>query len=125
MSDTFQIQGRIVHIGETQTVGTNGFRKREFILNTAEIGAKYPNEIAFELHKDQCDIHLSMGPATVRFAIQGRAWKDRHFNTLKAFSVATINDANDAKPIPEYKTPEPEQNQTGDMQTGAEDDLPF
>lgn len=122
MSDTFQIEGRIIRIDEPQTIGSSGFRKRVFILDTADEGAKYPNELAFELHKDQCDIHLSMGPALVRFAINGRPWKDRHFVTLKAFSVARVNDPNDpndSKPMPEARPDRPP------VQSGADEDLPF
>ncbi len=101
MSTTFQLEGRITHVGDVQTIGTNGFRKREFILDTEPPGAKWPNPIPFELHKEQCDILLAHGPASVRFAINGRPWKDRHFVTLKAFSVAIVNpEPNDAKPLP-------------------------
>lgn len=128
MSTTFQLEGRITHVGDVQTIGTNGFRKREFILDTEPPGAKWPNPIPFELHKEQCDILLAHGPASVRFAINGRPWKDRHFVTLKAFSVAIVNpDPGDGKPLPPFKTPDPQPppERRGEVAGTDNDDLPF
>ena len=38
MSTTFQLEGRITKIGDVQAIGTNGFRKREFIRTLRPTG---------------------------------------------------------------------------------------
>ncbi|TYA95384.1 DUF3127 domain-containing protein, partial [Seonamhaeicola marinus] len=40
-----EVQGRIKVIGETQTFGANGFRKREIVVTTEE---QYPQHIMVE-----------------------------------------------------------------------------
>ena len=48
-----EIQGRIKMLGETKTFGSNGFRKREFVITTEE---QYPQHILVEFVQDKCDL---------------------------------------------------------------------
>ena len=47
------VQGRIKMIGETQTFGNNGFRKREIVVTTEE---QYPQHIMVEFVQDKTDL---------------------------------------------------------------------
>ena len=47
------VQGKIKMIGETQTFGDNGFRKRELVVTTDE---QYPQHILIEFVQDKCDV---------------------------------------------------------------------
>ena len=47
-----EVTGKIKMIGETQTFGSNGFRKREVVVNTEE---QYPQSIMIEFVQDKCD----------------------------------------------------------------------
>jgi hypothetical protein len=119
MSDTFELRGRITIIHPAETRGANGFRVRRFVMDTEEPGAKWPNPLEFEQQKEDADSYIAMGPAVVRFAINGRFWEkgNRHFVTLKAFNVA--RDVSTPAALP---TPQPAPTPTA---TDGEDNLPF
>ncbi|CAN0604425.1 unnamed protein product [Ectocarpus sp. 12 AP-2014] len=48
-----EIEGKVKLIGETQTFGSNGFRKRELVVTTDE---QYPQHIMIEFVQDKCDL---------------------------------------------------------------------
>ena len=48
-----EVQGRIKVIGETQTFGSNGFRKREVVVTTEE---QYPQHLMIEFIQDKTDL---------------------------------------------------------------------
>ena len=48
-----ELQGKIKLIGETQSIGSNGFRKRELVLTTEE---QYPQHILVEFIQDKTDL---------------------------------------------------------------------
>ena len=48
-----EVQGKIKAIGETETFGSNGFRKRELVVTTEE---QYPQSILIEFVQDKCDV---------------------------------------------------------------------
>ena len=48
-----EVQGRIKMVGETQSFGGNGFRKREIVVTTEE---QYPQHIMVEFVQDKCDL---------------------------------------------------------------------
>ena len=48
-----EVQGKIKMIGETQTFGSNGFRKREVVVTTEE---QYPQHILVEFVQDKTDL---------------------------------------------------------------------
>ena len=48
-----ELQGKIKLIGETQTFGVNGFRKRELVITTEE---QYPQHIMVEFVQDKTDL---------------------------------------------------------------------
>jgi len=87
-----EITGKIKQIGETQTFGANGFRKREFVITTDE---KYPQHIPLECVQDKVDLlnNFKVGQvvkATVN--VQGREWTNpqgevKHFLSLQAWSI--------------------------------------
>lgn len=48
-----EIQGKVKMVGETQTFGNNGFRKREVVVTTEE---QYPQHIMVEFVQDKTDL---------------------------------------------------------------------
>ena len=48
-----EVQGRIKMVGETQSFGSNGFRKREIVITTEE---QYPQHIMVEFVQDKTDL---------------------------------------------------------------------
>ncbi len=48
-----EIQGKIKLIGETQTIGSNGFRKRELVVTTEE---QYPQHLSVDFVQDKTEL---------------------------------------------------------------------
>ena len=99
-----EITGKIKQIGETQTFGANGFRKREFVITTDE---KYPQHIPLECVQDKVDLlnNFKVGQfIKVGVNIQGREWTNpqgevKHFLSLQAWSIYLL-DGSESAPAP-------------------------
>ncbi len=48
-----EITGKIKVLNETQTIGSNGFQKREVVITTEE---QYPQHILLEFIQDKCEL---------------------------------------------------------------------
>lgn len=88
-----QLVGIIEEIFETQQI-TDTFRKREFVIMTAE-NPDYPETLKLEMIQDNCDNldGYKMGDEVeVDVNIKGRKWNDpeggvKYFNTLQAWRL--------------------------------------
>jgi diaminopimelate epimerase len=47
------VAGKVHLIGQTETVGNNGFTKRQIVVETSE---QYPQKVAIDFVKDKCSI---------------------------------------------------------------------
>lgn len=77
---------KIKMIGETQTFGSNGFRKREVVVTTEE---QYPQHIMVEFVQDKTDLlnNFQVGqPVKIGVNLRGREWVNQEKqNTLTLF----------------------------------------
>lgn len=95
-----ELTGAIKVIGETQTFGANGFRKRELVIETNE---QYPQAILVEFVQDKCDILNSYGVGQVvkiGINIRGREWvnpqgETKYFNSIQGWRIAPEGSAVD------------------------------
>lgn len=98
-----EITGTLKLKTETQSFGTNGFQKRDFVITTDE---QYPQHINIELHKDKCNLidSYNIGDVlTVGINLRGREWispegESKYFNTLVAWKISKIV-KNEAVPV--------------------------
>lgn len=110
MSKSFETQGIIHSIGETQSFGQNGFTKREFVIKVTGEGENeaYPNYLALELLKDKCALmdQYQLGQEImVHFNLSGRLWAapgkpEKCFTSLQAWRIesASASDGFNAAP---------------------------
>lgn len=113
-----EVQGKIKDITEEQVFGSNGFRKREFVVTTEE---QYPQHILIEVVQDKCDllyIYKVGDNVKVSVNLRGRDWVNpqgdtKYFNSIQAWRIEKL-DSSDA-PV--------EQQQIST--TEDKDDLPF
>ena len=124
-----EVQGRIKVIGETQTFGSNGFRKREVVVTTEE---QYPQDLLVEFIQDKCDILNSykVGESVkVDINLRGREWESpqgeiKYFNSIQGWRIEKLSsqeaDAN-IPPVPPAEAFEP----ADDVNDNEPDDLPF
>lgn len=103
-----EIQGRIKTIFATETVGQNGFQKRDLVITTEE---QYPNDIIIQFTQSKCALldTLQVGQKVkVHFYLQGREWTSpqgevKYFNTVVGWKIELVQTTNVAQP--QYQQP--------------------
>ncbi|MCF6307156.1 MAG: DUF3127 domain-containing protein [Flavobacteriaceae bacterium] len=127
-----EVQGKIKVIGETQTFGSNGFRKREVVVTTAE---QYPQSIMVEFVQDKTDLlnNFAIGQdVKISINLKGREWTNpqgeiKYFNSIQGWRIENLATApveGDMPPMPTV-TSEDAFETTDNTTTEAADDLPF
>ena len=125
-----EVQGKIKVIGETQTFGSNGFRKREVVVTTAE---QYPQSIMVEFVQDKTDLLNSFAvgqDVKISINLRGREWTNpqgevKYFNSIQGWRIENMAaqeaGSPDMPPMPPADAFEP----ASDVTTEDNDDLPF
>jgi len=126
-----EVQGKIKMVGQTQTFGSNGFRKREVVLTTEE---QYPQSIMIEFVQDKCDLLNSyqVGQAVkISINLRGREWvnpqgETKYFNSIQGWRIENLMAAQGGgdsgmPPVAPVDAFEP----TTDLKEQDHDDLPF
>ncbi|PTM11673.1 MAG: hypothetical protein DA407_01020 [Bacteroidetes bacterium] len=124
-----EVQGRIKLIGETQTFGAKGFRKRELVVTTEE---QYPQHIMVEFVQDKTDLldSYQVGQQVkVSINLRGREWTNpqgevKYFNSIQGWRIEALQQeasSGNIPPVPPMDAFEP----AGDLNEDDHDDLPF
>ena len=123
-----EIQGKIKVIGETQTFGANGFRKRELVVTTEE---QYPQHIMVEFVQDKTDLlnNFQVGQSVkISINLRGREWvnpqgETKYFNSIQGWRIENLQQeaAGNVPPVPPVDAFEP----VDDLNEEDHDDLPF
>ena len=90
-----EVQGTVKFIGEVQTFGSNGFRKREIVVTTDE---QYPQHIMIEFQQDKVDLLNSYklnDNVKISINLRGREWINpegvsKYFNSLNGWRIEKI-----------------------------------
>ena len=109
-----EIQGRIKTIFATETVGQNGFQKRDLVITT---DGQYPQDIIIQFAQGNCALldNLQVGQMVkIHFNLQGREWTSpqgevKYFNTVLGWKIELIQTTNVAQP--QYQQPTPQYQQ--------------
>ena len=124
-----EVIGKIKLIGEVQTFGANGFRKRELVVTTDD---QYPQMIMIEFVQDKCDLlnNFAIGQdVKVAINLRGREWINpegvaKYFNSIQGWrieKVMTDDSESSIPPVPPADAFEPADN----ISDNEPDDLPF
>lgn len=125
-----EVTGKIKLIGEEQTFGSNGFRKRELVVTTEE---QYPQSILVEFVQDKCDLLNSYQVGQnvkVSINLRGREWvnpqgETKYFNSIQGWRIENLQAAapqgQGMPPVPPAEAFEP----ASDLNEEDHDDLPF
>jgi len=87
------ITGTILFIGETESVGANGFRKR--IIGVEEVEGQYPQKLGFEFTQDKTSLldKFNIGDKVkIHYNLRGNMYqKDfedpKFFNSLQGWKI--------------------------------------
>lgn len=121
-----EVIGKIKLVGETQTFGSNGFRKRELVVTTDE---QYPQMIMIEFIQDKVDLLNSYAvgqDVKVSINLRGREWinpqgEAKYFNSIQGWRIENLSQAASAQELPPLDQFEP----APDLSSDEPDDLPF
>ena len=105
-----EIQGRIKQIFAPESVGANGFQKRDLVITTEE---QYPSDIIIQFTQSKCALldTLQVGQrVNVHFNLQGREWispqgEVKYFNTVVGWKIELIQTTNVAQHTQQYQQP--------------------
>ena len=122
-----EIQGRIKVIFAPESVGQNGFQKRDLVITTEE---QYPSDIIIQFTQSKCALldNLQVGQRVkIHFNLQGREWTSpqgevKYFNTVVGWKIELIQTTNVAQHTQQYQqTPQgyPQQPQYAPPQQAA------
>ena len=103
-----EIQGRIKQIFATESVGANGFQKRDLVITTEE---QYPSDIIIQFTQSKCALldNLQVGQMVkIHFNLQGREWTSpqgevKYFNTVVGWKIELIQTTNVAQHTQQYQ----------------------
>ena len=103
-----EIQGRIKTIFATETVGQNGFQKRDLVITT---DGQYPQDIIIQFAQGNCVLldNLQIGQIVkIHFNLQGREWTSpqgevKYFNTVVGWKIELIQTTNVAQHTQQYQ----------------------
>lgn len=117
------ISGKIKSVKETQTIGSNGFKKREVIIETNE---QYPQPLLIEFVQDKCELlnNFSINDEVeISINLRGKEWESptgeiKYFNTFQGWKISKINKT-PVNPLP------PISNEEHVNTTESENDPPF
>ena len=123
-----EVTGKIKLIGETQTFGTSGFRKRELVVTTDE---QYPQMLMIEFVQDKTDAlnSYSVGDdVKVSINLRGREWINpegvaKYFNSIQGWRIEKMQSeaAQGVPPVEAIDAFEPADK----VSDNEPDDLPF
>ena len=90
-----EIQGRIKTIFATETVGQNGFQKRDLVITT---DGQYPQDIIIQFQQGNCAVldRFQVGQIVkIHFNLQGREWTSpqgevKYFNTVVGWKIEVV-----------------------------------
>lgn len=105
----FNLSGKLIEKFNTVQI-TDSFKKREFVVETAETnaGREFIEQIKFQLTQDKCDLvdnYNLNDTLKISFSIRGRRWekdgKVNYFNNLEAWRIEPGDKVHEDAPPPE------------------------
>jgi len=112
-----EVTGLVHLIGETETVGNNGFTKRLIVVKTEE---QYPQLIGIDFVKDKTSIldSYKVGQSVkVSINIRGNEYNGKYYVNLQGWRIENVQDA--------PNVPLPSKQDDARLVEAEADDLPF
>ena len=100
-----EVEGNVKFIGETLTIGSSNFKKRDIVVTTLE---QYPQHILVQFVQDKCDLlnGYNVGDnVKIDINLRGREWTNPqgetvYFNTIQGWRIAKAQAEAPAAPAP-------------------------
>jgi hypothetical protein len=120
-----EVIGSIIHIGNTETVGSAGtFKKRLLVVKT---NGEYPQEVPIDFVQDKCEVldKYAIGESVkVDINIRGNKYNDKWYCSLNGWRIDKENSPIDGgSSVETFEVKEP--IQVSAVLQQAANDLPF
>ena len=100
-----EVTGTVKVIGETETFGAKGFRKRNLVITTNE---QYPQDLQLEFVQDKVDLldNYKVGQnVKVGVNLRGREWINpegvaKYFNTIQGWRIEAEAETTESAELP-------------------------
>jgi hypothetical protein len=100
-----EISGKIKKINKIQSIGSNGFQKRELVIVTNE---QYPQMLLIEFIQEKCNLLNSFSiddEVLISINLRGREWQSdsgeiKYFNAIQGWKITSKNNSNIPPPEP-------------------------
>lgn len=82
-----EVSGLVKVIGEVESVGSNGFTKRQIVVGTTE---QYPQDIAIDFVKDKTDLlnNFKVGDSVkVHVNLRGSEYNGKYYVNLQGWKI--------------------------------------
>ena len=112
-----EVQGKIIVLNETESIGTKEFKKRLVVVETNE---QYPQTIPVEFTQDKTSLlnNFNIGDfVKIGINLRGAEWKGRYFANINGWKI----DKTDSTLTPQQQMPDRDEVNLNVPQ----DDLPF
>lgn len=116
-----ELQGQVVVIGQTETFGAKGFKKRQIVIKT---DAQYPQTIPVDFTQDKCGIldNYAVGQVVkISVNVQGSEWQGKYYVNLNGWKIEMGEREKSANSF----MPDRDVQMEPDAADEADDDLPF
>ena len=83
-----ELQGEIIKIGETETIGAKGFQKRQLVIKTSE---QYPQSVPVDFTQDKCIVlnGYAVGDlVVVGVNVRGSEWQGKYYASLNGWKIS-------------------------------------
>ena len=83
-----EIQGELIVIGQTETIGAKGFQKRLTVIKTDE---QYPQTIPVEFTQDKVSLldNFKLGDIVkIGINLRGTEWKGKYFANIQGWQIS-------------------------------------
>jgi spore germination protein YaaH len=120
-----EIQGKIIVLNDTETIGAKGFQKRLLVVQTDE---QYPQTIPVEFTQDKTTIlnFYKVGDLVkIGINLRGSEWQGRYFANIQGWKIDKLDSTSltAQQQMPDREATQPINNAL--PQNEAADDLPF
>lgn len=110
------VKGKIIVLNNTKEYGSNGFKKRELVVETFE---DYPQKLQIEFVQDKCDVlnsYQNGDNVIIGVNLRGREWENpegkiMYFNSIQGWKISK----DDAVQTDTHITPVPADDGGGDL----------
>ena len=130
-----EVQGKVKLVKATETVGNNGFRKRDIIITTDE---QYPQHLSIQFVQDKCDLLNNFQPGQdvkIGINLRGREWvnpqgETKYFNSIQGWRIEFVQADSTTSPSDDMGANAPSSPTTAfepvdNLEEDGSDDLPF